>query len=90
MWFKHNMSIAQQLIPVYNTTVRKNKCSVALNVANATKAEYPLLSFNKKINLPKLISIHRYIIEEYDTYFFTFFKYLVPLKIPKYDKQYVT
>ena len=25
MWFKHSMSIAQQLIPIYNTTVYKNK-----------------------------------------------------------------
>ena len=25
MWFKHSMSIAQQLIPIYNTTVHKNK-----------------------------------------------------------------
>ena len=34
MWFKHSMSIAQQLIPIYNTTVHKNKSSVALNVTN--------------------------------------------------------
>ena len=25
MWFKHSMSIAPQLIPIYNTTVHKNK-----------------------------------------------------------------
>ena len=25
MWFKHSMSIAQQLIPIYNITVHKNK-----------------------------------------------------------------
>ena len=25
MWFKHSMSIAQQLIPVFNTTVHKTK-----------------------------------------------------------------
>ena len=34
MWFKHSMSIAQQLIPIYNTTVHKNKTIVALNVVN--------------------------------------------------------
>ena len=34
MWFKHSMSIAQQLIHIYNTTVHKNKSYVALNVAN--------------------------------------------------------
>ena len=33
MWFKHSMSIAKQLIPIYNTTVHKNKSYVALNVA---------------------------------------------------------
>ena len=33
MWFKHSKSIAQQLIPIYNTTVHKNKNSVAPNVA---------------------------------------------------------
>ena len=32
MWFKYSMSIAQQLIPIYNTTVHKNKTNVALNV----------------------------------------------------------
>ena len=30
---KHSMSIAQQLIPIYNTTVHKNKSNVALNAA---------------------------------------------------------
>ena len=37
MWFKHSMSmsIVQQLIPIYNTTVHKNKTNyVALNVVN--------------------------------------------------------
>ena len=34
MWFKHSMSIAQQLIPIYNTTVHKNKTNVALNVVS--------------------------------------------------------
>ena len=34
MLFLHSMSIAQQLIPIYNTTVHKNKSYVALNVAN--------------------------------------------------------
>ena len=32
MWFKHIMSIAQQLIPIYNTDVHKNNIFVALNV----------------------------------------------------------
>ena len=31
MRFKHSMSIVQQLIPFYNTTVHKNKSTVALN-----------------------------------------------------------
>ena len=30
MLFRHNMSIAQQLIPIYNTNVHKNKSTVAL------------------------------------------------------------
>ena len=34
MWFNHSMSIAQQLMPIYNTTVHKNKSTAALNVAN--------------------------------------------------------
>ena len=32
MWFKHSMSIAQQLIPIYNTTVHKNKSKVTINL----------------------------------------------------------
>ena len=32
MRFKHSMSITQQLIPIYNTTVHKNKSNVVLNV----------------------------------------------------------
>ena len=31
MLFRHSMSIAQQLMPIYNTTVHKNKVNVALN-----------------------------------------------------------
>ena len=34
MWFKHSMSIAQQLIPICNITVQKNKGYIALNVVN--------------------------------------------------------
>ena len=34
MWFKHSMSIAQQLMPIYNIIVHKNKSDVALNVAS--------------------------------------------------------
>ena len=34
VWFKHSMSIAQQLRPIYNTAVHKNKSYVALNVVN--------------------------------------------------------
>ena len=30
--FQHSMSIAQQLIPIYNTTVHNSKSYVALNV----------------------------------------------------------
>ena len=32
LWFKHSMSIPKQLIPIYNTTVHKNKSYVALIV----------------------------------------------------------
>ena len=35
MWLKHSMSIAQQLMPIYNTTVPKNRNAVALNVATS-------------------------------------------------------
>ena len=30
--FRHSMSIAQQLMPIYNTTVYKNKVNVAFNL----------------------------------------------------------
>ena len=33
MFFRQSMSITQQLTPIYNTTVNKNKIIVALNVA---------------------------------------------------------
>ena len=39
MSFKHSKSIAQQLMPIYNTTVHKNKTTVALNVANVRANE---------------------------------------------------
>ena len=32
MLFRHIMSIAQQLMPIYNTTVHKNKSNVAFNL----------------------------------------------------------
>ena len=32
MLFWHSMSIAQQLIPIYNTTVHTREITVALNV----------------------------------------------------------
>ena len=34
MLFRHSMSIGQQLMPIYNTTVHKNKLNIALNVVN--------------------------------------------------------
>ena len=34
MWFKHSISVAHQLIPIYSTTVHKNKDLYALNVVN--------------------------------------------------------
>ena len=40
MWFKHSMSIAQQLMPIYNTTLHKNKITVALNMANVPAISY--------------------------------------------------
>ena len=43
MWSKHSMNIAQQLMPIYNTTTEnKNKSFVALKMArhqHATRAE---------------------------------------------------
>ena len=39
MWFKHSMSIAQQLMPIYNTNVKNNdKSNVAFNVAQPLRA----------------------------------------------------
>ena len=32
MLFRHGMSIAQQLMPIYNTSVNKNNINVALNL----------------------------------------------------------
>ena len=32
MWFKHSIGIAQQLMPIYNTTVHKKKINVAPNL----------------------------------------------------------
>ena len=32
MLFRRSMSIAQQLMPIYNTTLHKNKTNVALNL----------------------------------------------------------
>ena len=40
MWFKHIMSIAQQLMPIYNTIVHKNKSTIDLNVANVRAISY--------------------------------------------------
>ena len=57
LWFKYIMSIAQQLIPIYNTTMHKNKSIIALNVAtrhqNATRVEDKILqkvTFNVPFN----------------------------------------
>ena len=40
MWFKNNMSIAQQPMPINNTLVHKNKSTVALDVANIRAISY--------------------------------------------------
>ena len=40
MFFRHSMSIAQQLMPIYNTTVHKNKINVALNLMWLTVGVY--------------------------------------------------
>ena len=40
MWFKHSMSIAQQLMSIYNTTEHKNKSTVVANVANIHAISY--------------------------------------------------
>ena len=37
---RHSMSIAQQLMPIYNTTVHKNKINVALNLMRLTVGCY--------------------------------------------------
>ena len=53
MLFRYSMSITQQLMPIYNITVHKNKTNVALNVAknvgamrhqHATRAKLSLSS----------------------------------------------
>ena len=36
MLFRHSMSIAQQRMPIYNSTVHKNKVNVALNLMRLT------------------------------------------------------
>ena len=41
MLFEHIMSIPQQLIPIYNTTVHNNKSDVALNVDKLLKTPTP-------------------------------------------------
>ena len=47
----------------------------------------PIFKVLMKINLPKLINIHRYMIEEYKTKFFEFFwKPCYPLKAPNAPK----
>ena len=33
MFYKYSMSIAQQLMPIYNIIVHKNKSNIALNIA---------------------------------------------------------
>ena len=40
MWFKHSMSIEQKLITIYNTTMYKNKSTIALNAANVCAISY--------------------------------------------------
>ena len=42
MWFKHSMSIALQLLPIYNTNVHKNKSAVALNSLQFPNNPIPL------------------------------------------------
>ena len=32
MWFKDSMSIAQQVMPIYNTTTHKNKSNLSLTL----------------------------------------------------------
>ena len=38
MLFRYSMSITQQLMPIYNITVHKNKTNVALNVVKIVGA----------------------------------------------------
>ena len=39
MLFQYSMSIAQQLMPIYNTTVHKNKINVALNYEDTNRPQ---------------------------------------------------
>ena len=40
MLFRHSMSIALQLMPIYNTTTHKNKINVGLNLIWLTDGYY--------------------------------------------------
>ena len=40
MLFRHSMSIAQKLMPIYNTIMHKNKINVALNLMRLTVGCY--------------------------------------------------
>ena len=54
MWFKHNMSIAQQMILIYNTTIPlciRTKSDVALDVAKL------LMPYVKDTNRPQELII---------------------------------
>ena len=73
MLFQHRMSIAQQLIPIYNTNVPKNKINVALNevycwmlwdTQQATRAvrgpiDFVYLSIQKSIIYTLIFSLKR-------------------------------
>ena len=54
--FRHSVSVAQQLIPIHNTTVHKNKSIIAFNVANCWCFETPACHNGGKILCVYLIT----------------------------------
>ena len=51
MWFKRSMSIAQQLIPIYNTTVHKNK-EPLMWLCSCYKLKTPICHYGGAVDNP--------------------------------------
>ena len=57
MLFRYSMSITQQLMPIYNTTVHKNNSNVALNVdkpVSATRHQHATRAEKEKSDRERL------------------------------------